>query len=82
MTMTDRREKALTAISIAGSSGLSAFAIGSAAVRGERPDQPLTNDAKREIGREVAEALMRDGLVRLTADRYVLSQWVRRQPLK
>jgi hypothetical protein len=75
--LTDRERKALAAISMAGPAGVGTLDIGRAAVRGEHRDAKLDADAKRTIGREVAEALMRDGFARTCADRYVLPHFLR-----
>ena len=71
-TLTERETKALNAISRAGPAGLGPLAIGRVAVRGEHYDARLDIDAKRAIGREIAEALARNGHVRAVAGRYVL----------
>ena len=71
-TLTERETKALEAISRAGPAGLGPLAIGRAAVRGEHYDIMLDIDAKRAIGREVAEALARNGHAKALAGRYVL----------
>jgi hypothetical protein len=72
-TLTERETKALEAISRAGPAGLGPLAIGRAAIRGEHADIILDIDAKRAIGREVAEALARNGHAKSQAGRYVLS---------
>ena len=72
-TLTERETKALEAISRAGPAGLGALAIGRAAIRGEHANIALDIDAKRAIGREVAEALARNGHAKAQAGRYVLS---------
>jgi hypothetical protein len=73
-TLTEREIKALDAISRAGPAGLGPLAIGRAVVRGERSDFELDIDAKRAIGREVAEALARNGHARGRGGRYVLPE--------
>jgi hypothetical protein len=70
--LTERETKALEAISRAGPAGLGALAIGRAAIRGEHSDVTLDIETKRAIGREVAEALTRNGRARAQAGRYVL----------
>ena len=70
-TLTERETKALEAISRAGPAGLGPLAIGRAAIRGEDASIILDIDAKRAIGREVAEALARNGHARAQAGRYV-----------
>ena len=83
-TLTERETKALEAISRANKTlvGYNSQrfdvpvgdhrAIGRAAVRGEHYDIMLDIDAKRAIGREVAEALARNGHAKALAGRYVL----------
>ena len=70
--LTEREIKALDAISRAGPAGLGPLAIGRAAIRGEHDAVTLDIDTKRAIGREVAEALARNGRARAQAGRYVL----------
>jgi hypothetical protein len=70
--LTERETKALEALSRAGPAGLGPLAIGRAAIRAEHSDVTLDIDAKRAIGREVAEALTRNGRARVQAGRYVL----------
>jgi hypothetical protein len=72
-TLTERETKALEAISRAGPTGLGPLAIGPAAIRGEHANIVFDIDAKRAMGREVAEALARNGHARAQAGRYVLS---------
>ena len=72
-TLTERETKALEAISRAGPAGLGPLAIGRAAIRGERASIILDIDAMRAVGREVAEALVRNGHARAQAGRYVQS---------
>jgi hypothetical protein len=71
--LTERETKALEAISRAGPTGLGPLAIGRAAIRGEHASTILDTDAKRAIGREVAEALSRNGHAKAQAGRYVSS---------
>ena len=70
--LTERETRALDAISRAGPAGLSPLAIGRAATHGEHYAITLDADAKRAIGREVAEALARNGRATVRAGRYVL----------
>ena len=74
ITLTERETKALDAISRADPAGLGPLAIGRAVVRGEHSDFKLDIDAMRAIGREVAEALVRNGHARGRAGRYVLPE--------